>query len=107
MKRRPKSPNAMPGREVRDSGFYYWIRISCLLLSNYELGSVGEAYQCAIHSTRGVVVLAQLGGGEEQNAADGDFEVFCERSPVCSCFRVGIGIIFFVGVSRFPFHFNV
>lgn len=60
-----------------------------------ELGRVGKAYQGAIYSTRSVVVLAQLWGGEEQNAADGDLEVFCERSPVCSCFWVGVGIIFF------------
>lgn len=64
-------------------------------------------YQCAINSTRGVVVLAQLRGGEEQNAADGDLKVFCECGPMRSCFWVGVGIVFFVGVSTFSFHFNV
>lgn len=104
-----EAPAEISECDAREGGSGFGVLLLYVLVVFFlcELGRVGKAYQGVIYSARGVVVLAQLWGGEEQNAADGDLEVFCECGPVCSCFWVGVGIVFFVGVSRFSFHFNV
>jgi hypothetical protein len=85
LKRRPKSPKAMPGREVRDSGF-------CAGQWDF-FGAVSGAYQFFVEGSDGIVMFAEIWGGNELDAADGDLEFFGEIDPVRSCFFVGVGIV--------------
>ena len=86
LNRRPKSPKAMPGSDVLDSGFcvqfslflmYVHMNVSaCVYVRVTILCTGGRTYQITISSTDGVVMLAQLWGREEEDAADGDVKFF-------------------------------
>lgn len=66
-----------------------------LVRSTMGFGARGvrSAYQFFVRGPYGVIVSAQVRGGDELDTADRHVEFFCEFDPVCACFFVGVCVI--------------
>jgi hypothetical protein len=82
----------MPGRRVRDSGFFYITKVNIKYQGKGETGKGTD--ERWIRSPHGVVVSTQIWRGGKVYAADGDFGFFGDFGPVGSCFGVGVCVVF-------------